>query len=64
MRLRPDDMTVTFPVSDEVMCQSLKRVDERLYTIERDITGLKAAVITLHDVRGSFPRNDVRRRTR
>jgi len=45
----------------DLVLEHLKRIQSRLDGIEREITGLKAAVISSHEVMASFLKNDVRR---
>lgn len=45
----------------DLVLEHLKRIQVRLDKIESDLTGLKAAVISSHDVMASFLKNDVRR---
>jgi predicted nucleic acid-binding Zn-ribbon protein len=45
----------------DLVLEHLKRIQSRLDNIEREITGLKAAVISSHEVMAAFLKNDVRR---
>jgi predicted nucleic acid-binding Zn-ribbon protein len=45
----------------DLVLEHLKRIQTRLDHIERELTGLKAAVISSHEVMASFLKNDVRR---
>jgi predicted nucleic acid-binding Zn-ribbon protein len=45
----------------DIVLEHLKRIQVRLDKIESELTGLKAAVISSHEVMASFLKNDVRR---
>jgi predicted nucleic acid-binding Zn-ribbon protein len=47
--------------ANNLVLEHLKRIQARLDNIEREITGLKSAVISSHEVMASFLKNDVRR---
>jgi hypothetical protein len=48
-------------VMSDLVLEHLKRIQSCLDGIEKEVTGLKAAVISSHEVMASFLKNDVRR---
>ncbi|MBV8774746.1 MAG: hypothetical protein JO166_20795 [Deltaproteobacteria bacterium] len=48
-------------VTNELLFEHLKRIQGRLDNIEREIVGLKSAVISSHEVMAAFMKNDTRR---
>ena len=45
----------------DIVLEPLKRIQSRLDSIEKEIVGLKSAVISSHEIMASFMKNDVRR---
>jgi hypothetical protein len=45
----------------DLVLEHLKRIQTRLDSIEREITGLKSAVISSHEIMAAFMKSDTRR---
>ena len=48
-------------VNNELILEHLKRIQARLDNIEKEITGLKSAVISSHEIMAAFMKSDARR---